>query len=50
MTVVNSIHIERAVIFHLCCFVVVTGLDVCVPIPFGVLGRMWTSIVPVPHH
>ena len=41
---------ERAVPlpFHLCCFYFSAVLIVGVPFPFGVQGRLWHSIVPVP--
>ena len=43
---------EKAVplAFHLCCFYFSAVLIVGVPFPFGVYGRMWNSIVPVPDH
>ena len=36
--------------FHLCYFYFSAVLIVCVPFSFGVLGRMWNSIVSVPNH
>ena len=43
---------ERAVpfAFHLYCFNFSALLGVRVPFPFGVLGRMWNSIVSVSDH
>ena len=45
----NSRKKERAVplAFYLCCFCFSVALIVGVPFPFGVLGRMWNSIVSV---
>ena len=44
-----AIYWERAVplAFHLCCFNFSAVLVVRDPFPFGVLGRMWNSIVSV---
>ena len=36
--------------FHLCCFNFSAVLVVRVPVPFGVWGRMWNSIVSFPDH
>ena len=43
---------EKAVplAFHLCCFNFSAVLVVRVAFPFGVMGRMWNSIVWVPDH
>ena len=43
---------ERAVplAFYLCCSYFSAVLVVRVPFPFGVWGRVWNSIVPVPDH
>ena len=43
---------ERAVPldFYLCCFYFCVVLVVRVPFPFGVLGRVWNSIVSGPDH
>ena len=45
-----AIYWERAVplAFHLCCFYFSAVLIVGIPFPFGVWGRMWSSIVSVP--
>ena len=38
--------------FHLCCFYFSAVLHVTlgVPFPFGILGRIWNSIVSIPDH
>ena len=43
---------DRTVVLSLClcCSILDAVLGVCVPLPVGVLGRMWNSTVTVSDH